>query len=346
MPNAFPQISSPENGQPLLEVRQLSVSFPVREGVLKLSRRFCEAVRTVNLSLAPGQTLGIVGESGCGKTTLGKAICRLVPLATGELILEGTPFHDLPQRALKPIRRRVQMVFQDPAESLNARETVGNLIEEPLIIHRLGNRPERRRRVLELLDLVGLPASAADRFPFEFSGGQRQRIGIARALSLQPDLIVCDEPVSALDVSVQSQILNLLLELQNRLGLAYIFISHDLSVVRHVADRVAVMYLGEIVEEAPSALLFRNPLHGYTRALISAIPRTNPTERRQRILLRGEVPSPIDPPPGCAFAARSHLSFDPDTAHVPPLYREVEPSHWVQIHPATVENPTAYGWTH
>lgn len=323
---------------PVVEVNDLKVHFPVKEGIFFKTRRFCKAVDGVDLALWPGETLGVVGESGCGKSTLGKAICRLVDIHAGTVRVAGREINQLSKRAMRPLRREVQMVFQDPAESLNPRDSVGNILEEPLIIHRIGTRADRRERVAEALRRVGLEPDMVSRFPFEFSGGQRQRIGIARALTLNPRAIVCDEPVSALDVSVQSQILNLLLQLQRDQGLAYLFISHDLGVVRHVSDRIAVMYLGKFVEIAPSEKLFRKPLHAYTRALISAIPSTDPDLRKEKILLKGDVPSPIDPPEGCAFAHRTWLPCSPEEARQESVFREVEPDHWVELHPGTVEN--------
>ncbi len=320
---------------PLLEVADLRVHFPVGGGLLAGRRRWCRAVDGVSLALAPGETLGIVGESGCGKTTLGKAICRLVRPTGGTVRVDGEDALRLRGGRLRRYRRRVQMIFQDPAESLNPRQTVGQILEEPLRIHRRGGSTERRRRIAELLDQVGLPRGAADRYSFEFSGGQRQRIGMARALALRPSLIVCDEPVSALDVSVQSQILNLLLDLQDEYHFAYLFISHDLAVVRHMSDRIAVLYLGQMVELADRDELFAQPLHAYTRALISAIPVADPEARRERIVLRGDVPSPIDPPPGCRFAPRSPLPHGEEEAARPGRWEEVRPGHWVEVHPAT-----------
>ncbi|HUG10316.1 MAG TPA: dipeptide ABC transporter ATP-binding protein [Opitutaceae bacterium] len=289
---------------PLLEVRGLRMHFPVREGLLLRSRRVCLAVDGVDLKLAAGETLGLVGESGCGKSTLGKSIVRLLRPTAGEIYFEGTDVARLSPRKMRPLRREMQMIFQDPVESLNSRHTVGEIVEEPLIIHRMGDRAARQRKVHDLLDRVGLQASAADRFPFEFSGGQRQRIGIARAIALNPRLVVCDEPVSALDVSIQSQVLNLLLDLQRELHLSYLFIAHDLAVVKHISDRIAVMYLGHIVEFAPADEIYRDARHPYTRALISAIPVTDPRRRTKRIILQGDVPSPINPPSGCPFHTR------------------------------------------
>lgn len=289
---------------PLLELRDLATHFPVRGGVLLRARGSNRAVDGVSLTVERGETLGLVGESGCGKSTLGKTVVRLLDPTRGAILFEGEDIAGHSRRQLKPLRRELQMVFQDPAESLNSRHTVGNLIEEPLLIHRIGTPAERTRRVAELLDLVGLPAAAADRFPFEFSGGQRQRISIARAVALGPKLLVCDEPVSALDVSIQSQILNLFLDLQAELGLAYLFIAHDLAVVRHVSDRIAVMYLGRIMEYADADSLMSRPRHPYTQALIAAIPVPDPSRKRPRTVLGGDVPSPIDPPPGCPFHTR------------------------------------------
>jgi oligopeptide/dipeptide ABC transporter ATP-binding protein len=289
---------------PLLSVRALHTHFPVRGGVLLRARAFNRAVDGIDLDIQRGETLGLVGESGCGKSTLGKTIVRLLSPTSGSIRFQGQELAQLSQRRLKPLRPALQMVFQDPADSLNARHTVRDIIAEPLVVHRRGDAAERERRVQELLELVGLPASAADRFPFEFSGGQRQRIGIARAIALDPDLVICDEPVSALDVSIQSQILNLLLDLQAQLGLAYLFIAHDLAVVKHVSDRIAIMYLGRIVETGHADAVYDEPGHPYTRALIDAIPVPDPTRRHDRTVLHGEVPSPIDPPPGCAFHTR------------------------------------------
>jgi oligopeptide/dipeptide ABC transporter ATP-binding protein len=292
---------------PLLEVRDLKVHFPVRGGLLLRARAWNRAVDGVDLELHARETLGLVGESGCGKSTLGKALLRLLEPTAGSIRFGGEELTTLSRRAMKPLRPRIQMVFQDPADSLNPRHRVREILEEPLVIHRRGDAAERARRVRRLLDLVGLPADAADRYPFEFSGGQRQRIGIARAVALDPELVVCDEPVSALDVSIQSQILNLLLDLQEELGLAYLFVAHDLAVVKHVSDRIAVMYLGRIVETGHAEPLYGRPAHPYTRALLEAVPIPevpDPTRRPERRILAGEVPSPVSPPAGCAFHTR------------------------------------------
>ncbi len=322
---------------PLLEVRDLKVHFPVRGGVFLRRVGSVHAVDGVGLQIAEGETLGLVGESGCGKTTLGKAIVRLVDPTSGQIRFCDKDISRLGARGLRPLRRDLQMIFQDPAESLNARMSVRDLLEEPFRIHRLGSSAERRRRVNELLDRVGLPESSADRYSFEFSGGQRQRIGIARALALRPKLIVCDEPVSALDVSVQSQILNLLVELQRDLGLSFLFIAHDLAVVKHVSDRVAVMYLGKVVEVADSETIYRAPKHAYTKALLSAVPVPDPGVKRRRILLEGDVPSPINPPRGSAFGHRMKHPRYAETEGMELPLREIAPGHWVAADPCCLE---------
>jgi oligopeptide/dipeptide ABC transporter ATP-binding protein len=296
------------------------------------------AVDGVSLEIAPGETLGLVGESGCGKSTLGKAIVRLIKPTEGRILFEGRDISHVSQRALRPLRRNFQMIFQDPAESLDPRMSVRAIIEEPFIIHGLGSRAERIQWVDDLLDRVGLPSSSAERYSFEVSGGQRQRIGIARALALKPKLMVCDEPVSALDVSVQSQILNLLVELQRDFGLSYLFIAHDLSVVKHVSDRVAVMYLGKVVEVASAESIYRDPRHAYTKALLSAIPSHDPTARRERILLEGDVPSPIDPPEGSAFGHRINHPRYAETIGLDLGLRQVAPGHQVAADPCCISD--------
>jgi oligopeptide/dipeptide ABC transporter ATP-binding protein len=288
----------------LLEVKDLKMHFPVKEGVFMRTGKYNRAVDGVSFNIAPGETLGLVGESGCGKSTLGRCITRLYQPTDGQIQFRGTDISRLSRRELMPFRKDIQMIFQDPMESLNSRHTVGDILEEPLIVQSMGDSSWRQKRVLELLDLVGLPARSTTRYPFEFSGGQRQRIGIARSIALNPQLIVCDEPVSALDVSIQSQILNLLIDLQQELKLAYLFIAHDLAVVKHISDRIAIMYLGKIVESGPGELIYRAPQHPYTQSLISAIPVPDPHRRAQRVVLQGDVPSPINPPSGCSFHTR------------------------------------------
>ena len=322
---------------PLLDVKHLSVNFPVKGGVFMRTRKWCKAVRDVSLRLETGETLGLVGESGCGKSTLGKAIVRLHRATSGEVRFDGQGLGLLSNRALRPLRRDIQMIFQDPAESLNPRFSIGDILSEPFEIQNLGTRAERRRWVEELLEKVGLPSGAADRFPFEFSGGQRQRIGIARAIALRPRLIIADEPVSALDVSIQSQVLNLMLDLQREMGMAYLFIAHDLAVVKHVSDRVAVMYLGQIVELADAETIYHNPRHAYTKALLSAIPVPDPEHEGNRVLLEGDVPSPIDPPAGSAFGHRiAHPRYEETVGLDMPLV-EIEPGHFVRRDPCCLE---------
>jgi oligopeptide transport system ATP-binding protein len=318
---------------PLLSVSKLRVHFPVRSGVMLRQSGAVRAVDDVSFDIAAGETLGLVGESGCGKTTLGKAVVRLLKPTSGTIHFGKTEITKATQSMLRPLRRNFQMIFQDPAESLDPRMSVRSIIEEPFIIHGIGSRTERIKWVDELLDKVGLPTSAAERYSFEFSGGQRQRIGIARALALKPKLIVCDEPVSALDVSIQSQILNLLVDLQKEFGLSYLFIAHDLSVVKHVSDRVAVMYLGKIIELAGSEAIYQNPRHAYTKALLSAIPSPDPKARREKILLEGDVPSPIDPPAGSAFGHRMKHPRYGETIGMNLALQEVSPKHFVAADP-------------
>ena len=300
---------------PILSVRDLSKHFPTPNGIV-------QAVSDVSFDLAEGETLGLVGESGCGKSTLGKTIMRLIDPSRGQITVGGTDITGLTRRALRPHRRMMQMIFQDPYASLNPRKTAGQIIEEPMAVHGLGEKSERRVRVRALMGRVGLRPETVDRYPHEFSGGQRQRIGIARALALEPRVIICDEPVSALDVSVQAQVINLLARLQAELGFSYVFISHDLSVVAHVAQRVAVMYLGRIVEIASGAEIWARPLHPYTQALISAVPSADPDAAgRKRIILEGDLPSPLHPPSGCPFHTRCPMAVASCRQAVPALRR-------------------------
>ncbi len=292
------------NGTPILQVRDLKMHFPVKEGILLRTGKFNKAVDGVSLEIQPGETLGLVGESGCGKSTLGRCVTRLYQPTDGRILFEGTDITNINGKELMPFRQDIQMIFQDPMESLNARHTVGDIIQEPLVVQKIGDKASRQKRVKELLDTVGLPARSVTRYPFEFSGGQRQRIGIARSIALNPKLIVCDEPVSALDVSIQSQILNLLIELQKEFSLSYLFIAHDLAVVKHISDRIAIMYLGKIVESSDGETVYREARHPYTQSLISAIPVPDPHHKTERQVLIGDVPSPINPPSGCSFHTR------------------------------------------
>ena len=319
----------------LLEIEDLRVHFPVRGGVFRRAVGACKAVDGVTLSLEKGQTLGLVGESGCGKSTLAKAVVKLIQPTSGSIKFKNK----MVSGGVDEInfRKSVQMVFQDPAESLNSRMTVGSIIGEPLDVHKIGDKSERLNRVEELLEQVGLSKSTVKRYPFEFSGGQRQRIGIARALALNPELLVLDEPVSALDVSVQSQVLNLLMGLQAELQLTYLLIAHDLAVVKHVSDVIAVMYLGKIVEFGPAEELYLNPIHAYTKALISAIPIPDPTVKRKKVVIPGEVPSPINPPAGCPFGSRINAVKYPESVGQDLSFKEVCNGHWVLNCPCCVE---------
>jgi peptide/nickel transport system ATP-binding protein/oligopeptide transport system ATP-binding protein len=294
-------------GAPLVEIRGLEKRFPVKGGVLQRTVAEVRAVDGVDLTIRRGETLGLVGESGCGKTTVGRLILRLIEPSAGTITFDGTDITRLSGASLKPFRRRMQIIFQDPYASLDPRSTVGDSIGDGLRIHNIGKGADRRKRVQQMMDLVGLTAYQARRYPHEFSGGQRQRVGIARALILEPDLVVCDEPVSALDVSIQAQVLNLLRDLQRELGLTLLFVAHNMAVVEHISDRVAVMYLGRVVEEANRERTYADPRHPYTQALMSAIPLPDPDAPRQRIILRGDVPSPINVPTGCRFHTRCWL---------------------------------------
>jgi oligopeptide transport system ATP-binding protein len=319
------------NGNILLEVKNLKMHFPVTSGIIfQRAVAHIKAVDDITFDVRQGETLGLVGESGCGKTTTGRCILQLYRPTSGQITFEGQELTKLSTRQMRLMRRQMQVVFQDPFSSLNPRMTAGNIIGEPLVVHGLvKSKAEYKDRVGELLQNVGLNPYMADRFPHEFSGGQRQRIGVARALSVDPKFIVCDEPVSALDVSIQAQVINLLEDLQEQFNLTYLFIAHDLSVVRHISDRVAVMYLGRIVEIADRNEIYRNPLHPYTKALLSAVPIPDPIidSQRERILLSGEVPSPLNPPSGCVFHPRCPIAID-DCSRVEPDLKEVEPGHW------------------
>jgi oligopeptide transport system ATP-binding protein len=325
----------PGDGEPLVRVEDLRVHFPITSGVVfqrKVGAVY--AVDGLTFDVRRGETLGLVGESGCGKSTTGRAILQLIRPTTGRVLYEGGDLAHLKGSRLRKQRKRMQMIFQDPYASLNSRMTIGDIIGEPLLVHQMGSRAERKAKVRELLETVGINPNTLNRYPHEFSGGQRQRIGIARALAVEPNFIVCDEPISALDVSIRAQIINLLRQLQREFGLTYLFIAHDLSVVRHICDRVAVMYLGRVVELADNAVLYEQPMHPYTQALLSAVPIPDPVaeEQRRPVVLTGDVPSPVEPPSGCHFhtrcpAAREGLCDVDD----PPLL-VVRPGHWAACH--------------
>lgn len=317
----------------ILRVKDLKMHFPIRRGVFQQQVGQVKAVDDVSFEVYRGETLGLVGESGCGKTTTGRAIIRIYEPTAGQVDFMGVDLAKLSKRQLRQTRRKIQMIFQDPYASLNPRMSVFNIVSEPMEIYRISNGKGRQERVEEILQLVGMNPALMNRYPHEFSGGQRQRIGLARSLALIPELIVCDEPISALDVSIQAQVVNLLEELQEKLGLTYIFIAHDLSMVRHISNRVAVMYLGKIVELTDRDTLYNNPLHPYTQSLLSAIPVPDPyiEEKRQRIILKGDLPSPANPPLGCNFNTRCPVAFD--TCFVEePEYLEVEPGHFGACH--------------
>jgi len=328
-----PGVSAAPSPMHLLEVRNLQVHFPVKHGVFSRVRDYLKAVDDVSFTIEPGETLGVVGESGCGKTTLGRAIVRLTEPSAGNILFEGEDIARKARTGLRVWRRNLQMIFQDPYGSLNPRMTVEDIIGEGLDIHELvEGGTARHKRIVGLLEAVGLDPAYVHRYPHEFSGGQRQRIGIARALAVEPKLLVCDEPVSALDVSVQAQIINLLQDLQQERGIAYLFIAHDLAVVEHISRRVMVMYLGRIVELSDSQSVIHAPKHPYTQALISAVPVVDPDSKRQRLVLPGDVPSPIHPPSGCPFHPRCPIAESPRCQQEVPALREVAPGHWAACH--------------
>ena len=312
----------------MLEVENLTKYFPIKKGILSKTVGHVKALDGIDFSLEQGQILGMVGESGCGKTTAGRVILGLMPPTEGKVIFEGTNLAELSLKEMRRMRRHMQIIFQDPYASLNPRMTVGNIVGEPLTVHKVASGKDREDRIEELLETVGLAGHHKNRYPHEFSGGQRQRIGIARALALNPKLIICDEAVSALDVSIQAQVINLLEDLQSQFGLTYLFIAHDLSVIKHISSHVAVMYLGRVVEKTTTKELFANPLHPYTKALLSAVPVPDPLAERRRIPLTGDVPTPIDPPPGCTFRPRCSQAR-PECKNIRPNLQEVGAGHEV-----------------
>lgn len=317
--------------QPLLQVKELKKYFPIKGGVLSTTTGEVKAVDGVSFSVRKGETLGIVGESGCGKSTTGRLLMRLIEPTEGSVLFEDKEITSLSKSELRKLRRDMQMVFQDPFASLNPRHTVEQILEEPLIVHGIGSKEERKKQVMEMLEVVGLGSFHAKRYPHQFSGGQRQRIGIAKALMTKPKLIIADEPVSALDVSIQSQVLNLLEDLQKEFDLTYIFIAHDLGVVRHISDRVGVMYLGRMVELAESEELYDNPIHPYTQALLAAVPVPDPDFKREEIILGGDMPSPANPPAGCAFHTRCPAAMD-RCRTAKPEWKEIQPGHYAACH--------------
>lgn len=321
------------NGRPdLIEVKNLVKYFPVYEGIFRRHVADVKAVDDVSFSIKEGETLGLVGESGCGKTTVSQTMLRLVEPTAGQVLFRGEDIFKSTGADLQKMRRKIQIVFQDPYASLDPRTPVGDSITEGLVVHKIGNRQERFDKVREVMKLVGLEDYHANRYPHEFSGGQRQRIGIARALVLDPEFLILDEPVSALDVSIQAQVLNILRDLQDRLGLTYMFVAHNLAVVEHISDRVAVMYLGKVAEIAPRDELFKQPLHPYTQALMSAIPVPDPKRKKQRTILTGDVPSPLNPPSGCRFHPRCPIARLAHCSVEEPQLRELRPGHWVACH--------------
>ncbi len=322
-----------ENGDVLVEVKGLKKHFPITKGFFGRKKEYVKAVDGVSFQIKKGETFGLVGESGCGKTTIGRTLIRLYNLTAGEVRFDGTDIGSLSEKQLKPFKKRIQMIFQDPYASLNTRMSVSEIIGEPMYVHNIASGKEREKKVTELLEMVGLSKEHAYRYPHEFSGGQRQRIGIARALAVKPDFIICDEPTSALDVSVQAQVVNMLEDLQKELGLTYLFIAHDLAMVQHICDRIGVMYLGKLVEVADSKELYKNPKHPYTQALMSAIPIADPdiSEKKQREILEGDVPSPINLPTGCRFRTRCKYAIKICDQEEPKL-REISNGHMAACH--------------
>ncbi len=317
----------------LLEVKNLKKYFPITHGLLGNKKKYVKAVDDVTFTINRGETLGLVGESGCGKSTTGRTLIRLYEVTDGDIIYDGTNISTLSENEMRPFRKKIQMIFQDPYASLNTRMTVGDIIGEPLDIHGLATGEERQRIIWDLLERVGLNKDHANRYPHEFSGGQRQRIGIARALAVNPEFIICDEPISALDVSIQAQVVNMLQDLQEELGLTYLFIAHDLSMVKYISDRIGVMYLGKLVEIADADKLYDTPQHPYSQALLSAIPIPDPDimKTAERIILEGDVPSPLNPPSGCRFRTRCRYAFDRCASEEPAL-QDVGDGHWVSCH--------------
>jgi oligopeptide/dipeptide ABC transporter ATP-binding protein len=318
-------------GAPVLEVRNLKKHFPVKKGLLRKTVGHVYAVDGVNFAIGRGETVGLVGESGCGKSTVGRTLLRLIEPTDGQILVDGTDVTKLPREAFRPYRREMQIIFQDPFSSLDPRMTAGQIVSEPLEVHGQGTRADRRDQVAALFSRVGLRTQQMDNFPHQFSGGQRQRIGIARALALNPKLIIGDEPVSALDVSIQAQVINILMDLQKELGLSYLFISHNLAVVEHISHRIAVMYLGRIVEYAEKRTIFTAPRHPYTEALLSAVPVPDPSIKRKKIVLEGDVPSPVNPPSGCHFHTRCPIAQPQCKVESPPLV-EKSPGHFAACH--------------